>query len=122
MSICVFKYNTKTPSYSRLIKINSGKDTMENQPTREEIKAKAEEIYPAVLRVAEVKGWGINENKTLQIQLWKGLQEMSFSAAKNTVRVFFRQEMRMRIRNTSVRAAILQRMLKRPDTVTVICI
>ncbi|HJJ75838.1 MAG TPA: ferredoxin:thioredoxin reductase [Methanocorpusculum sp.] len=46
---------------------------MENQPTREEIKAKAEEIYPAVLRVAEVKGWGINENKDIADSIVEGL-------------------------------------------------
>ena len=38
---------------------------MTAQPTREEIKAKAEEIYPGVLRVAEVKGWGLIENKDI---------------------------------------------------------
>ena len=95
---------------------------MENQPTREEIKAKAEEIYPAVLRVAEVKGWGINENKDIADSIVEGLARNVLLRGKNTVRVFFRQEMMRRIRNTYVRAVILQRMLKRPDTVTVICI
>ena len=46
---------------------------MTAQPTREEIKAKAEEIYPGVLRVAEVKGWGLNENKDIADSIVEGL-------------------------------------------------
>ena len=46
---------------------------MTTPPTREEIKAKAEEIYPGVLRVADVKGWGLNENKDIADSVVEGL-------------------------------------------------
>lgn len=46
---------------------------MTTQPTREEIKAEAEKIRPAVLRVAEVKGWGINDNPDITDSILEGL-------------------------------------------------
>lgn len=46
---------------------------MSGNPTREEIKAVAEEIRPSIERVAEHKGWVLNENKDIADSVIEGL-------------------------------------------------
>ncbi|HJJ42015.1 MAG TPA: ferredoxin:thioredoxin reductase [Methanocorpusculum sp.] len=46
---------------------------MTEVPSREEIKKVAEEITPSIYKIAEKKGWGINENKDIADSVIEGI-------------------------------------------------
>lgn len=46
---------------------------MTENPTREDMIKVAEEIRPSIMKVAEVKGWGVNDNKDIVDSILEGL-------------------------------------------------